>query len=151
MLYTIVPLMFYRSPTSVMFYRTAPLMLCSTEQSHSSYVLQNTLTHVMFYRTFPFMLCSTEQSHSCYVLQNSSTHVMFYRTVSPMLCSIEQSHSCYVLQNSPTHVMFYRTVPLIHANDRKSDTNNLKTYIMGLIHMSQHHSCSQYHYSLLDI
>jgi hypothetical protein len=68
-----------------------------------------------------------------------------------MLCSMEQSHSCYVLRNSPIHVTSYGTVPLIHANESKTDTNNLKTYIMGFVHMSQHHSCSQYHYSFLDV
>jgi hypothetical protein len=162
MFYRIVPLMLcstvqphscyilQNSPIYVMFYRIVPLMLCSKEQSNSCYVLQNNPTHVMFYRTVPFMLCSTEQSHLCYVLQNSLIHVMFYRIVPLMLCSTVQPHACYVLQNSPIHVMFYKIVPLIHASGSKSDTNNLKTYIIGLVQMS-HHSCSQHHYSLLDI
>ena len=136
-----------------MFYRI--VYSCYVLQNSSTYVLKNSYTYVihnsyMFYRTVPLMSRSTEQPHSCHVLQNSPIHVMFHRIVPLMSCSTEQSHSYYVLQNSPTHVMFYRTVPLIHTNDSKSDINNLKTYIMGLIHMS-HHSCSPYHYSLLDI
>ena len=142
--------MFYRI-VPLMFYRTAPFMSCSIEET----------THVIFYRIV--YSCYVLQNSPTYVLQNSPIHVMFYRT----------AHSHYFLQKSLlmfyrivplmfyrtapimfytiVPLMFYRTVPLIHANERKSDPNNLQTYIMGLVQKSQHHSHSQYHYILLDI
>ena len=146
-----IHVMFYRRDHSCYFLQNSLLMLCSIEET----------THVIFYRkvyscsTEQSHLCSTEQPHSCHVLQKSplmlfstekSTHVMFYRIVPLMFY-----RTAPIMFYTIVPLMFYRTVPLIHANERKSDPNNLQTYIMGLVQKSQHHSHSQYHYILLDI